>query len=87
MVFHFTSHDKWLTSLIIHAFLETSNKNTDIPSQMKKREKKSNRNASDQQGLSIYEDELITEEKIYYNTILPKDQISNIRTVLGNRLT
>lgn len=36
----FASHDKWLTSLIIHAFLETSNKNTDLPSQMKKKREK-----------------------------------------------
>ena len=53
----FASHDKWLTSLIINAFLETSNKNTDIPSQMKKKERRKSNSTSDQQGLSIYEDE------------------------------
>ena len=36
----FASHDKWLTSLIINAFLETSNKDTDTPREMKKRKRK-----------------------------------------------
>lgn len=35
MVLHL--HDKWLTSLTINAFLETSNKKTDILRQIKKR--------------------------------------------------
>ena len=33
------SHDKWLTSLIINAFLETSNKKTDILRQIKKKKR------------------------------------------------
>ena len=36
----FALHDKWLTSLVISEFLETSNKDIDIPSEMKKKKKK-----------------------------------------------
>lgn len=35
----FVLHDKWLTSLIINEFLETSNRDIDIPREMKKKEK------------------------------------------------
>ena len=30
----FTLHDKWLTSLVINEFLETSNKHIDIPNEI-----------------------------------------------------
>ena len=36
----FALHDKWLTSLVINEFLETSNKDIDIPREMKKKKKK-----------------------------------------------
>ena len=36
----FALYDKWLASLVINEFLETSNKDTDIPREMKQTNKK-----------------------------------------------
>ena len=35
-------HDKWLPSLVINGFLETSNNDTDVPIEMKKEEEEEN---------------------------------------------
>ena len=36
----FALHDKWLASLVINEFLETSNTDTDVPREMKQKNKK-----------------------------------------------
>ena len=56
----FILHDKWLTPLVINAFLETSNKYIDILREMKKKKPQNRRkwnNTSDYYGLKIYEDD------------------------------
>ena len=35
----FASHDEWLTSLVINEFLQTSDKDIDIPREMEKKKK------------------------------------------------